>query len=491
MMAKTLVYIDPGYSTNFGHYTRMRKLIREEAAASNVALHHYVNLDVPVEEADALGLIRRFKHKAALQWIEEPAESLRDFHEKLNDILHDLSTKGPSGEYEFFMYTSHLLHLPIIAYLLNKYHAALPGLSAHVCLFYIDPEFCLGVDGAEECKSMLTRVSRLIELCDPRHIMIVCADSERTAQLYGPYFTRPLRLLSLPVESASSIAMKRKAEVNGSMTIGYIGQTTSRAGYDLVYHAYKRFSTMEAFNKVKFNIKHTRREALSQIHSLFLSESRNITHIDEFLSNEAYEEFISDCDIILLPYSRQYYPCQTSGVVVEALCRNKVVIVPEDTWMSDQIRDYGSGETFVSDGLESLVQAVVKVITNFEYYNERTNRNITEYRNLHSCSNLFLELGLKETGVKVESHTAPITMDSSTGLLEERMIESVLLMCEKDELIRRKNREIRKRDAVIKKRDDEIQAMRASRSWKITAPLRRIDKVINPKSNKETRKKSF
>jgi glycosyltransferase involved in cell wall biosynthesis len=472
MMAKTLIYIDPGYLIDVGHYTRMGKLIREEAAASNVAVHHYVNLDVPVEQAGALGLIRKFNYKAALQWMEEPAESLRDFHEKLNEILQDLSTQGPNGEYEFFMYTGHLLHLPIVAYLLNKYHTVLPGLSAHVCLFYIDPVYCLRGDVAVEYKSMINRVSRLIEQFDPGHRMVVCTDSDRTKSLYGKYFERELRVLSLPLDKTMAQPYGRSKNPGHMITIGYIGQTSVRVGYDLVYHAYKRFSTMETFDKIRFKIKHTRRKTLGHIQDLFLSESRNITHVDDFLSNEAYEEFFSDCDIILLPHSRTYYPCQTSGVVVEALCRNKIVVVPEDTWLSDQIRDYGSGETFVSDDLESFVQSVVEVVDNFEHYEARTTRNIEKYRSLHSCSTLFLDLGLKGVSVKVDGHTAPITMESSTRLLEERTIDNVLLMCEKDELIRRKNREIRQKDNEIKKRDDEIQAMRASLSWKITAPLR-------------------
>jgi glycosyltransferase involved in cell wall biosynthesis len=469
-MTKTIIYIDPGYKIDLGHYKRMGGLFKEEATASHAVLQHYVSLNVPIEIADEMGLIRRFKYLAGLPWIEEPGEALSDFHMRLDEIFQDMCKKESLGPYELFMYTAHPLHLPIIAFLLNKYRSEIRGLSAHICFFYLDPDLFNGGDGSDEYKVLLKRVARLIELFDPHHMMTVCTDSERTERLYGPFFKRQLKVLPLPVERTSSVSLNEEAVAPGTLTIGYIGQTTKRAGYDLVYHAYKRISTMEVFDRIKFKIKHTRRKTQSRIHGLFLSESRNITHIDDFLSNQSYEEFFSDCDIILVPYSRKHYPCQTSGIVVEALFRNKVVIVPEDTWMSDQIRDFGSGETFISDDLESLVQAVVKVANHFHYYKERTNRNILEYRNLHSCSNLFSQMGLKGEAVEPPSRTDAVKKDSSEGLLEELMIESVVLLCEKSEKAKR-----------IRQKNREIQVMKDSYSWKITAPFRWMVKTMNSK----------
>jgi len=142
MSNKTIIYIDPGFMIDLGHYTRMGRIIREEAMASNEGLQHYVNLDVPIENANKLGLIRRFKYIAGLQWIEEPVKALRDFHMRSDEILQDNSKKESHGPYELFMYTAHPLYLPIIAFLLNKYCAEMRGLPAHICLFYLDLEFC-------------------------------------------------------------------------------------------------------------------------------------------------------------------------------------------------------------------------------------------------------------------------------------------------------------------------------------------------------------
>ena len=459
MTKKTLLYIDPGFQVDLGHYTRMGAIIKEEAKASNIELLHFVNLDVPSENADELGLIRSFKYLAGLQWLEEPGNALRDFHMKLDKILQGLIKKEDDNTYELFMYTAHPLHLPIIVFLLNKYFGKLNGLSAHICLFYINLEFCQGDSGTDEYKTMLKEISRLIGLFDPYNLMTLCADSERTARLYGPYFERELKVLPMPVERACRIA-EEIAEAKDEIAIGYIGQATKRAGYHFVYNAYKQISEMEIFSGIKFKIKHTRREQLSDVHSKFLSESKNITHVNDFLSNKAYEEFFSDCDVILLPYSRKFYPCNTSGVVAEALFRSKIIIVPEKTWMSDQIIDYGSGETFISDNLESFVQAVVKVVKNFEYYKKRTGRNLEKYRNLYSCSNLFTEIGLNKTELKVKSKTDSIKMSSYTGPVEELMIENVVLMQEKDRLIRpliQKNIQIKNRDAQIKKREIQIK----------------------------------
>jgi glycosyltransferase involved in cell wall biosynthesis len=498
MTNSTLLYIDPGYRIDFGHYMHMGEAIRKEAEASNIELRHYVNIDVPQDTADKSGLIRKFKYTAGLPWEKDPGEALRDFHINLDEIIQDIVNAENRNDLEIFMYTAHPLHLPVIAYTLNKYSGMLKGLSAHVCLFYVNPEFCTGNNRTDEYEKMLARSSNLIESLDPDHLLTICTDSERTARSYGPYFKREFKVLPVPVENVYQLSAKENVVSNERVTIGYIGQTTERAGYHLAYAAYKEISSMDIFDRIRFHIKHTKKDFLHEMHDKFLAESINIRHVNEFLSNEAYEQFLSGCDIVLMPYSRKYYPCQTSGIVTEAILMRKVLIVPEETWMADQIVDYGAGETFVSDNLDSLVQAIVKVADNYKSYKEKTERNLDKFRKIHSCSNLFTKINLKnsESAGKIKSNPEKVDFYSRFDAL---MMENITLMQEKDKLIRQikqKNNQIKDRDAQInnkdeqlKNKDEQLQMTLNSLSWKITSPLRKLVKPAIDHLEKQTGKK--
>ncbi len=506
-MNKTLIYIDPGFKVAFGHFTRIGKLIREEATTTKIELMHYVNQDVPQEMADELGVIRKFKN----------ITNYPDFNTTLDGILKDIMKSKNQGEYEVFMYTAHPLHLPIIAFLLNKYSNTTCSLSAHICLFILNPELCQGSKETDEYKTMLNMISRLIELFDPGYLLTVCTDSEKAKQAYSPYFKRKLKVLPMPIESTNLISEIRQTDINNFITICYIAQATRRAGDAFIYHTYKKISNMKVFSKIKFKIKHSPYdyfdEKSNDIHAKFLAETKNITHIKDFLSNEAYENFLADCDIILLPYSRKHYYCKTSGIVVEALLRKKIVIVPEDTWLSDQIKKYGSGETFISDNLDSFVQTVLKVINNFDDYKKETSRNIDEYSDLHSSAHLFSEIGLKNTESKIKTKDDLINNDSYQEIAEELLIESTVLIQDKDiitkdkiiklkekdtiimqknkllqqknELLQQKNELLQQKNELIKQKNNQIEQIKNTLSWKIIAPFRWLEKNIRQAIKKE------
>ncbi len=473
-MTKKLIFIDPNYGVDFGHYTRMGKLLRDEAKNSGIEMEHFVNLDVPQHKADELGLIRRFEYLAGLPWLEDPDAALNDFYTSLDEILSSLARQGGEQGHVLFMYTAHPLHLPVLALLSNKYHQRIKGLSVYACLFYLNQDFCLHEAYPDEYLYMLTGVSFLVEMCDHGKLLNICTDSERTKDIYGVCFDRDLRVLPLPIENITPLK-KPAHKVSGKITLGYIGQTTKRAGYDIVYELYKRFVETGNIDNVHFKIKLTQREKLKDLHDKFKLESINITHVEGFLGKEAYEQFFSDCDVILIPYSRRFYPSQTSGIVTEALCMEKIIVVPENTWMSDQIMDYGSGETFISDDLESLAEVVKKIIDNFEYYCERRARNIEKYRHLHSSSNLLKELAVIDSenpDKGEEMPRPPLDSEASFESLARKQISLLVALEKSGEKI--KNREIK-----IKNRDDQLQAMVASPSWKITRPLRRLVNLFN------------
>lgn len=468
MAGRTLIYPDPRFEFEFGHFSNMGQMIREEASRSGVELLHYVSLNVPSERAEAEGLLRKLEFNFIYD--------LGNFHLRLDEILGELSKREAGGSFDIFMYTGSIWILPTVALLLNKYQRALASPRGHICLFSPDGKFCSGDEGASDYISQLEKVSMLIELVDPGGLLTVCLESERAKRHYAPYFKRELKVLPLPITDYSHEQVEAK-EPDG-ITIGYIGQAYRRSGDELVHRALEAISGKEAFNKVTFKVKHNDAGKLDEEYLRLLKGSKNIIFTEGFLSKERYKEFISDCDIVLMPYSRSEYVCKTSGIVTEALLREKVVIVPDETWLSDQIKDYGSGETFVSDDVESFVGALVKVLENFDSYYSRRARNLDEYRALHSPAGLFnaMDIGGAERAAEGGAKETPLLIEE----FEPFLIEHQNLFHE----LRVKDEEIEKlRDkkllSELQTKDKEIEKLHDSLSWKVTRPLRRLSELIS------------
>ncbi|MGK7944362.1 MAG: glycosyltransferase family 1 protein [Microcystaceae cyanobacterium] len=58
------------------------------------------------------------------------------------------------------------------------------------------------------------------------------------------------------------------------------------------------------------------------------------------LSRQVYNQWLLNCDIILLPYDSLAYQERTSGIFTEAIIAGKIPCVSPDTWMAYELRKY-------------------------------------------------------------------------------------------------------------------------------------------------------
>ena len=61
------------------------------------------------------------------------------------------------------------------------------------------------------------------------------------------------------------------------------------------------------------------------------------------MDDDEYYRFIESIDLMLIPYTREHYHSQTSGIFAEAMGYGQVVVVSRGTWMSRQLQEYGGG----------------------------------------------------------------------------------------------------------------------------------------------------
>lgn len=200
---------------------------------------------------------------------------------------------------------------------------------------------------------------------------VLSADFESVVDL-------PFGVLPLPFR-AHMIARPVRNE-NDPITIAYLGEPRDEKGFpwlpDLV-DALREEYLMSC--KARFVIQANVSQPQYNPHSMpALNRLKRQTKLGVDLvgqrgplSPEEYFELVSRADIVLLPYSRGAYRARTSGALGEALAAGAAVVVPEDTWLADQLPP-GCGETFETFG--DFVAAVKQILDEFESYSSAARR---------------------------------------------------------------------------------------------------------------------
>ncbi len=126
-----------------------------------------------------------------------------------------------------------------------------------------------------------------------------------------------------------------------TLTITYMGHARAQKGYKHLPAIISKLRADRVANgRIRFLIQ-------SHIHSLELPELEPVRDILESLApdvsltrdlqtNEEYKQMLQDSDIMLLPYNRERYFAQTSGICAEALAGGTPVVVPGGTWLARQ-----------------------------------------------------------------------------------------------------------------------------------------------------------
>jgi hypothetical protein len=404
------IYIDPGYLHNIGHYRNMGFNIRRESNNQSLPMWHFVSRSVPDKISQQYRLKKRFFFKANLKNIPSPAfaqeglklklkikfDQLYNYISKISFqiIVKQIISKAIACGFDrinLFMYTSNIDYYLIFKRLLSRVREPSVEITAHLSFFYLPP-------GAEGCtfpkeyrkylKKVIKRCNR-IDSCDSVKLY---ADSQRTIDLYASFLKFPITLLPIPV-IPDVRSKSEKLTSKNDITIGYFGYPSKKHGYQLVKSLYERLSVSEKYENVNFIVRHNYNliaKELAETASTFRGYHHNIKHLDGNLSFDDFNRYLLECDIILIPYSVKYYPCQTSGIFLDALFRHKDVVVPENTWMGDITKKYNCGVVFESDNLASFLLSVKKLIDKkFNRVNTNNTDSIRSFLEFHRADVLF------------------------------------------------------------------------------------------------------
>ncbi len=87
--------------------------------------------------------------------------------------------------------------------------------------------------------------------------------------------------------------------------------------------------------------------------------------LDNNLSYENYIKSIKNSDVLILPYVHPTYKLRSSGIFIEAIKLNKIIVVNKNTWMSDVLLSNNLNELILNDwNFKNLIKKFDMVIRN-------------------------------------------------------------------------------------------------------------------------------
>ena len=118
----------------------------------------------------------------------------------------------------------------------------------------------------------------------------------------------------------------------------------------------------------------------------FLFQSSNIEYVKTYLNTKEYNNLFSKSDIILLPYLSELYRHRTSGIFVEAIVAEKIVLTTSNTWMAQELEKFDLEELIIDWNDLTLLDMFIEIYKS-ESIKNKLHKMTKYYRSYHSVEN--------------------------------------------------------------------------------------------------------
>lgn len=393
---RLLVYLDPGFLENRGHYMNFSKHIHAEAMRRGIEIRHFVNSATSKDYCDIHGLVPVFTRTAYLAdstKYEEASEIIRVIDHGLAQIVASVAAEADKyDEIVYYMYTGHPAYLSSLALQLAHHMHGKTSVTAHVVMFYLSDCFCYGNDDGRYAR-YLHEVSNQLDALDPNGTIHVGIDSDTALETHAVHFSRPVTVLPFPHVSQTEVPAfpSKHSTRTGRPRITYTGYPHSKYGFHLVLAMLEHSIADPFWANIEFELKLNMRISENELIDRWQSikcEHKNL-HINEgYMEDAEYLAMIGLADVLLIPYGSQYNH-DTSAILIDGLLNGCVIIAAEPTWMANVLKKHGSGRVYKAEDTESFIAATRDVIVNLSDYRGRTSHQIAGLPWKFSAEGLF------------------------------------------------------------------------------------------------------
>jgi hypothetical protein len=231
---------------------------------------------------------------------------------------------------------------------------------------------------------------RRIEKSSARDRIVLFADSEELIDEYRDY-NPSLTVHLAPIPHIRELSRPRPASAGRRWRIGYAGEARLNKGFDLIPYLAERIEAEGLGGEVELHI-HTfcqNPAAAFYAQSIGRLNQSFVVPYPDVMDDDEYYRFIESIDLMLIPYTRENYHSQTSGIFAEAMGYGQVVAAPRGTWMSRQLKKYGGGRTFIPDDPIDLAEQVLYILRNRDAYQTEAAQRAGQWLSFHNPHSLL------------------------------------------------------------------------------------------------------
>ncbi len=413
-LAPALILVDNNLSDRVGHHFNYALALKEQCVAQDNAFHALIKSGAAPEIQDALGATPTFTQgiheESSLNPYPPDWGSIRATYDFLlsnatfaDELERGLAQIARTGDTVFLPNASPRQVLGLALLLLrNPIYRTL----RYVLIFRYSLQGVAGpitarktardVDSFEKHE---IAIGKLLS-ADQSSCVRLATDSEALAREYEPLAKRPVEVLPIP-HTGHQLPTAWPAGVPPKdprkLRVVFLGDAREEKGFEFLPAVLRGCAAGVAAVGTEFVFQafitsryHARMgEVIAELDELKLP---NVHLLKAPLGADAYQALLQSADLVLLPYDAATYQARTSGPFVEAICANKPVVVPRDSWMSAQLGDSRAGVTFASGNAADLARAVVAALKNISLHTAAAVELGGEFRSYHNPQNFVAQL---------------------------------------------------------------------------------------------------
>ena len=437
-----LVYVNPGFNVWHGHYLTQIGHIEKGAQLGDYDLIHLGNIHTQKEVKTPSTVVPFFDFKPEVVKYgseEEINRAISDFETKLKrfyDELHfGLSNYRAVRLYQF---TGHPKYSYSYEKVIENYPEIQHKVKAVNNFLYRDYENEWNEDRTENLDDLFGisgQFKHTVSVVDSLVYLNVLNEKGVTGVNYLP-FPVTVQKVSLVVDSGKltisfSKLIQRISGRRKKLRVIYMGYPHSKWGYQDVFKLYLKLVEELDVGDFEFHIRHQSVHGDAEgerVKAEWLKKNKCVVHYEGYLSVDQYYDVLNNADIVLIPYDPEFYRIATSGVFVEAILADAVVITTAGTWMANELLSSDCGGIYEYGNTDQLAEKLLGVRDSYEGEKTKTEVLANRYRKEYSietfAENIFPKVNLEkryEALLERAPERDPIYLPTSVLSMEEKV----------------------------------------------------------------------
>jgi glycosyltransferase involved in cell wall biosynthesis len=207
--------------------------------------------------------------------------------------------------------------------------------------------------------------ARALLAAQPRTLL--CADTAEMAAAYREITGLPVQQVPIAMEPLAAATPPANPAASTGPTVVFLGHTSKLRGFHhlprIIEQVAKEMPTARFVVQLQSRPAALRENLEPVLQGLDRLAGRNLRLVEGALPSDGYFSLLAEADVLLLPYSPQFYGHCSSGIFAEAAAAGKVIVVPAGTVGARQGAEYGLGVVVAAGwNPKSLGDAVVQAV---------------------------------------------------------------------------------------------------------------------------------